>query len=186
MKKFLITDPEHYSSNPQLFSIRFYRALKKNRPDVVIFRDKKSKNFKLIAKKCKKISKVFGIKEFYINQNIAIAQELNANGVQLTAKQQNLITNVKKMGLKTIVSTHSEDEVKKCSKKSANYILYSPIFYTRNKGKPKGLDGLKQIVDNISSKVIALGGIATDYEVDKLKIANPCGFASIRYFTKGI
>lgn len=186
MKKFLITDPEHYSSNPQLFSIRLYRALKKNRPDVVIFRDKKSKNFKQLAKKCKQICKAFGIKELYINQNITLAQELNANGVQLTAKQQNLITNAKKMRLKIIVSTHNKEEVLKCSKKSANYILYSPIFSTKNKGAPKGLDGLKQIVDNISSKIIALGGIATDYEVDKLKSASPCGFASIRYFTKGI
>jgi len=77
-----------------------------------------------------------------------------------------------------IASTHNLEEVKKAKK--ADYITFSPIFSS------KGRDGVGiEILNKIClfhPKVIALGGIISKKEVEKIKTSKAIGFGSIRYF----
>lgn len=59
------------------------------------------------------------------------------------------------------VSAHSLDEAKKAEILGAHYITVSPIFRTNCKKdvEPKGLYWLKNICNNVSIPVYALGGI---------------------------
>jgi len=184
MKTFLITDPEYYGSDPRRFALRFARILRKTRPDAVIFRDKQSKHFDALAKAFVATARRFGIKQIFINHRLKTAAKFAA-GIHLTSTQHRLIRKAKQLGLTVLVSTHSRDELRTCRRLGADYLLFSPIFRVKDKGEPKGLEELNQIVDTIRANIIALGGITTDEEVRLIATAKPYGFASIRYFTKG-
>lgn len=181
MKTFLITDPGHYTSYPQLFAARYARVLRQKRPDAVILRDKTGRQTRAIARRFVAISKRFGIKELFINQHIDLARKYHT-GIHLTGAQHRYISSMKRKGTKVIVSTHSRAEILRCQKAYPDYLLFSPIFFVKNKGNPKGLEELNQITASIRANIIALGGITSDAEVERLKPANPHGFASIRYF----
>lgn len=181
MKSFLITDPGYYTSYPRVFAARYARVLRKKRPDAVIFRDKTGKQTQALAREFVAISRRYGIKEIFINQRIDLAKKYRT-GIHLTGAQHRHISRLKRMGKKVLVSTHSRDEIKRCKKAYPDYLLFSPIFFVKNKGNPKGLEELNQITASIRANIIALGGITSDAEVERLKPANPHGFASIRYF----
>ena len=61
-------------------------------------------------------------------------------------------------------------------------VTYSPIFFSPNKGEPKGLEKLKEAVDTFDIDIIALGGIIDEKHIEQIKETNAKGFASIRYF----
>ena len=77
-----------------------------------------------------------------------------------------------------IASTHNLKEVKRAKK--ANYITFSPIFYSKGRGGV-GIDKLNEIC-SVHPKVIALGGVTNEKKVEKIKSSNAIGFGSIRYF----
>lgn len=182
MKSFLITDPAYYTSYPRLFAARYARILRTKRPDAVIFRDKTGKHSDALSRVFVTLSRRFGIKEIFINRDIALSRRYRT-GIHLTSTQHRHIKKMKRSGKKVIVSTHSPAEIKRCKTQNPDYLLFSPVFFVKNKGNPKGLEELNQITANIRANIIALGGITSDAEVAKLKAANPYGFASIRYFT---
>jgi len=64
-----------------------------------------------------------------------------------------------------------------------DFITYSPIYETPDKGAPKGIEELKKMVLRYNVKIIALGGIITPEQVKEVEDAGAFGFASIRYFT---
>ena len=74
------------------------------------------------------------------------------------------------------------EEVLKAQKVGADYVTYSPIFTTPNKGKPKGIEDLKIILDKVDIKVFALGGIINKAQIEEIASTKAFGFASIRYF----
>ena len=77
-----------------------------------------------------------------------------------------------------ITSTHSIEEVKNSI--ISDYITFSPIFESKNR-KGLGVEILDEIY-KIHQNIIALGGIISDREVEKIKTSKAVGFASIRYF----
>ena len=176
-KKILITN-HYYSQNPKQLSFFLYKVIRKKRPDFIVFRNKKAKNFLILAKQAFLISKCFGIK-LIVNQNIQAYQKLKPFGIHLTSKQFNQLKKVK--GYK-IISTHSEKEIKKAKRVGANSVFYSPIFNTPNKSKPKGIKNLKTVTKNNRIKIFALGGITTSNQVKQIKKTKAAGFASIRYW----
>jgi len=185
MKSYLITDPSIYSSDINIFEKKLNTTIQNNNIDFICFRDKSSSNYKELAKSFIKISKQNYISNIFINTRIELAVSLNATGVHLTSKQFNKIAYAKSIGLKTIISTHNEDDIKQAIKNKVDYITYSPIFDTPNKGKSKGTDDLKYITNKYKDiKIFALGGIVTNNHIDMLKSTNTYGFASIRYFVK--
>ena len=90
----------------------------------------------------------------------------------------------KRKKLFVIVSTHNFYEIKLAKKFGADMVTYSPIFYTPNKGKPKGVKNLRKIIFKAKFPVIALGGIVKRDQIHQVKKTKSKGFASIRYFAR--
>ena len=184
---YLITDPQEYGDDIEIFTKNLTNSLSKHKVDIVCFRDKETSNIKKLAKTCLHISKQFNIQKVLINTNIDLAYTLGFDGVHLNSNQFDKIKTSKEKSLYTIISCHTQDEVNIAKTNGANAVTYSPIFYKEHKGKPKGLENLTKVVDNYQDdnfSIIALGGIIDDEHINKIKTTKASGFASIRYFTR--
>ena len=182
LKQYLITDPHFYSSDIKVFEEKLNHVLKNNRVDIACFRDKSSSNIKELATLFIDTCRKHGIENIFINQKLDLAQSLNYDGIHLTSNQFNKIQEAKEAGLKTIISCHTFEEIKKAMKLEANMVTYSPIFFTPNKGEPKGIEKLFEATDKFAIDIIALGGIISDIQVKEIERTKAKGFASIRYF----
>jgi thiamine-phosphate pyrophosphorylase len=182
---YFITDPAVYGDTPSILEKTLEKSFLNHPVDIVCFRDKETKDIKPLAESCLKTAKKHNIKKILINGDIKLALELGFDGVHLTSGQFNEISTAKENNLFTIISTHSEDEIKKARSLGANAVTYSPIFYKENKGKPKGCEKLKEMVSKYQNEkffIIALGGIITQEQTEKVRQTDAKGFASIRYF----
>ncbi len=124
-----------------------------------------------------------GIKNIFLSEHYLLAKALGFDGVHLNSCQYIFVPEAKRRGLKVIISCHSEAEIEEAIRKKVDYITYSPIFETPNKGAPKGIEDLKKMVLRYNIPIIALGGIITQEQIDEVEEAGAFGFASIRYFT---
>jgi len=179
---YLITDPKYYTNSPIKLKIILKKAILKKRPKIVCFRDKKSKNFKELAISFLKISRQLKVPIVLINSNIELAYKLKFDGVHLATSMIDKIPLAKRKKLFVIVSTHNFYEIKLAKKFGADMVTYSPIFYTPNKGEPKGVNNLRKTIFKANFPVIALGGIVKRDQIHKVKIKKAVGFASIRHF----
>lgn len=182
---YLITDPFEYGDTPLALEKSLEKSFLKYKIDIVCFRDKSSKDIEPLAKKTLEISNKHLIKKILINGNIDLALKLGFNGVHLTSSQFKEIKKAKDLKLFTMISTHTEDEINLAKNLGADGVTYSPIFYKKDKGDPKGCEELKRIVQKYQDKdffIIALGGIISDEQINQIKKTDAKGFASIRYF----
>jgi thiamine-phosphate pyrophosphorylase len=154
----------------------------KNIPDFILYRDKSTSEYPKLASAFVKICRRYTIANVFIHGDYALANTLGADGVHLTSTQFDAITEAKKLGLYVVISTHSHEEAKRAEELGADAITYSPIFSSPNKGEPKGLEDLKEIVDKIRVPIFALGGITTQEQINAVSTTGAYGFASIRYF----
>lgn len=184
IKSYLITDPKYYTNNPDTFQNILQSTINTHSLDMICFRDKISSNYEDLAKIFVSSAKNMGIKHIYLNTDYNLASKLNAHGVHLTSTQFDDIQKAKAFGLQVIISCHNEDDINRAIDNGADYITYSPIYKTPNKGEPKGIKNLREICKKYSMiKIIALGGILDNFQVEELeKETNAYGFASIRYF----
>lgn len=183
LKKYLITDPKHYSNNSDLFRKNLIKVLKNNEVDIVCFRDKESKNYEELAKIFVEVCKDFNIEKILLNSNYKLAKELGANGVHLTSNQFEKIKEAKRLGLYVIISCHTFSEIEKAQNAYVNAVTFSPIFDTPNKGEPKGITSLKEAISLYEDMdIIALGGIVKEEQIELISKTKAYGFASIRYF----
>ena len=118
----------------------------------------------------------------FLHQDYILADKLGAKGVHLTSQQFEDIQKAKALNLEVIISTHTHKEVLDAQELGADYVTYSPVFETPQKGEPKGVEDLAEIVQKAEIKIFALGGIITKEHVTALQKAQAYGFASIRYF----
>jgi len=183
LKSYLITDPEYYNDITS-FTDYLTDIYQNKKPSFAVFRDKTGKNFEETAKNFITVSKYFSIEKILINKDIELAKKLGADGVHLTSSQFDKIVFAKKLGLFVIISTHTLKEALLAQRLKADAITYSPVFYTPNKGKPKGEKKLKEVIKSLDIKCFALGGITGQKEIDICKKCGCYGFASIRYFVK--
>jgi len=174
--RYAITDPSFFTTLEEK-----QNYLNNVKADYVLFRDKSTNRYKEQALDFLNISKNIGFKRI-IHSDYKLAYELKADGVHLTSTQFYDIVKAKDLGLWTIISTHSLNEIKQAQNLGADAVTYSPIFTTPNKGKPKGVEELKRAIENCSIDIIALGGIVTQEHINLVKKYNAFGFASIRYF----
>jgi thiamine-phosphate pyrophosphorylase len=181
MISYLITDPKYYSNNPKTFSQNLEKSIKKYNPEFVCFRDKSSKNIDELIKAFLTVSKKYNKKSF-INSHINQAIKYNSQGVHLTSTQFDEIKFCKDNHKLVTISTHNEDDIKLAIKLQADFITYSPIFDTPNKGPALGVNKLETIQSKYNIPIIALGGIISKEHLKKLKDIHSFGFASIRYF----
>ncbi len=183
---YLITDPADYGNTPCTLSSSLERSFSNHRIDMVCFRDKETEDTKALAKSCLETARKYNIEKVLINGDIKLALELGFDGVHLTSKQFNQIKTAKENNLFTLISTHTEDEIKLAKDLGADAVTYSPIFYKENKGEPKGCEKLENMVKRYQDEkffIIALGGIITQKHIERIKETDAKGFASIRYFT---
>jgi len=179
---YLITDPISYTNDLEKFEQKLQTVLETKHVDMACFRDKTSQNIKDLAKVFINTCKKYNIKDIYINQNIEIAKQLNFDGIHLTSSQFEHIKEAKSFGLKTIISCHNYKEIEKAIIMKSDMVTYSPIFFTPNKGEPKGIDALNEVTEKFDIDIIALGGIISNTQIKQIQKTKAKGFASIRYF----
>ena len=120
-----------------------------------------------------------------INDRADIALAANADGVHLTAKSllPQLIRADFPSDFIIGASAHSSEEVKNAKLAKADFVTFSPIFFTESKAKygaPQGIEKLREVVEIVKNfPIIALGGIDETNFREILQIAG--GFAAIRF-----
>ena len=178
MERYFITDPSYYDSLDS-FEKYLTSVYENHKIDFSCFRDKVNKDISIYIDSFLTISKKYKIKKTILNSYI----DERFFGVHLTSKQFELVKKAKEKNLFVIISTHNEEEIIRAKELNVDAITYSPIFFTPNKGEPKGVESLKKAVSLAHPiKCFGLGGIVSQKEVERIKKANPFGFASIRYF----
>jgi len=182
VKHYLITDPSFYGSTPDALESALDVIYSHTLPDFALFRDKQTTHYRDLAQTFVTVSRSYRISRVLLHGDYTLAHTLKADGVHLTSTQFHEITEAKKLGLYVVISTHTHEEAKYAQELGADAITYSPIFFSPNKGEPKGLEDLKEIVDKIRVPIFALGGITTQEQIKAVEECGVYGFASIRYF----
>jgi thiamine-phosphate pyrophosphorylase len=184
MYSYAITDPKYYGDTPKSLKESIKALLSTKDIDYLCFRDKTTKNYEDMAKAFILTCKAHNFSKILLHGDVELSYKLNVFGVHLSSSQLHLILKAKEYGLFCVVSTHNEEEIYKALEFGADAVTYSPIFYTPDKGNPKGLEDLNEKVAKINIKIIALGGIVSDEDIAKIKTTDAYAFASIRYFIK--
>lgn len=185
MKRYLITDPFFYSSTACLFAKKLQEVLLQEEVDFVCIRDKESSDYEALIQSANPIIRNSQAK-LIVHRDLAVAKNNHAYGIHLPYIYKADIQKAKEVGLFVIASVHTLQEALHVQELGADAITYSPIFYTPNKGKPKGLEKLKEINDKIDIHCFALGGIIEEEHIQACRKAGVYGFASIRYFLKKV
>ncbi|WP_086248421.1 thiamine phosphate synthase [Campylobacter vicugnae] len=176
MIKYAISDPKFYSNLDYAFN-NFIRLKEAN---MLLFRDKSSNNYNSIAQEFIKFRS--NNRKFLLQNNINLACKLGFDGIHFSSNFIHLLKDTPSNLIK-IASTHNIKEIELANQYGADFITFSPIFATPNKGEPKGLEALKEAVKISKAKVIALGGIMSAEQICAVMKCGVAGFASIRYFT---
>lgn len=118
-----------------------------------------------------------------VNDRADIALAANADGVHLTSNSLSCHTIRQNFYEDFIigVSTHTIEEAEKAEKQGADFVTFSPIFSTPNKGEPQGVENLRKVCEKLKEfPVVALGGIDAGNFAEVLR-AGAGGFAAIRF-----
>ncbi|MEX2461393.1 MAG: thiamine phosphate synthase [Paenibacillaceae bacterium] len=98
----------------------------------------------------------------FVNDRVDVAAAMDISGVQL-AYHSLAVNQVKRLfpRLKIGKSVHAVDEARLAEEEGADFLIFGHIYPTDSKsGLPsKGVDLLRQVMDNVSLPVIAIGGI---------------------------
>nr|WP_275854662.1 thiamine phosphate synthase [Sulfurimonas sp. MAG313] len=172
-----MTDPSIIGSTPASILSTLPLVIEKYTPHYICLRDK---NNPLYTELAEAFMSIQGDHKTLLHGNVDLAVSLGAYGVHLTSLQYDEIKKAKDLGLYVIASTHCIQEAQEAE--LADAISYSPIFATANKGKPKGLADLKEIMGKININIFALGGITTSKQIEQVQSTGVYGFASIRHF----
>ena len=159
----------------------YIRNLNKN--IAIIYRnyDKKIDLRKLIEFKkiCKKNKRYF-----YLANYPKIAAKLGMDGVYIPAFNRKInLVYIKKKNFLIIGSAHTIPEIRIKEKQNVSCIFLSPLFLTNKSNKYLGINKFKKLSNETDRKIIALGGLRKN-NLNKLKILNIYGFASISLFEK--
>jgi len=182
VKSYLITDPSLYGTTPDSIETALPAVFSQKLPDFALFRDKQSSDYAALASVFIRICRNHTVFKVLLHGDYALASVLGADGVHLTSTQVDEIVEAKALGLYVVISTHTHEEALKAQELGADAITYSPIFFSPNKGEPKGLEDLKEIVAKIEIPIFALGGITAQEQINAVEKCGAYGFASIRYF----
>ncbi len=182
LRKYLITSREFYTDTPAVFRSILHEQLALHMPEYALYRDKANPSYALQAAHFVEVCSQFASVKSFIHRDIELAQQLQSRGVHLTSKQFDEIEKAKEAGLEVFISTHTHEEVLEAQRRGADGVTYSPIFTSPGKGEAKGIADLKELLQKVTIKVFALGGIVTQEQVQSIEGTSAYGFASIRYF----
>jgi thiamine-phosphate pyrophosphorylase len=177
---YLITDRK--IANPDLFDA--LESALKGGVRMIQLREKDLSTAELrkVAEKTLKLTRFYGAK-LLLNGMPELAAEIGADGVQLGVNSCQIATARNILGDRALIgySAHSTHEVEYAAEQGADFVTFSPIYYTASKaqyGPPQGLQALTDICQNASIPVYALGGINTERTSEVLN-AGACGVALI-------
>jgi len=182
MKEYLITDPYYCGNTQESLRTALKKSFALHQPSYVCYRHKEYSKYKERSYDFVQICQENKIENIILHQDYELASELKVEGVHLTSLQLTSISQAKALGLKVIVSCHTQEDIEKAIKLQAHAVTYSPIFKSPNKGETKGIQNLIDICKTYKIKVFALGGIISKKEIEEIKKSKAYGFASIRYF----
>ena len=117
-----------------------------------------------------------------INDRADVALAANADGVHLTERSlsaETIRTNFPKNFI-VGVSVHTLEKALDVKNQGADFVTFSPIFHSPDKGEPVGIETLREVCKALKGfPVVALGGVDETNYREVLKIAD--GFAAIRF-----
>jgi len=174
MIKYAITDPRFYTNLKENFTA--FKRLKS--ADFVLLREKTTADYAVLARTFLSLKEMLNAK-FIIHNDVALALKLKADGVHFTSTNLKALKTAP-LNLLRLASTHNFSEL--ALAQNADFVTFSPVFPSPNKGAPVGIDGLKRAVDFSRVPVLALGGIETNEQIQAVLEAGAVGFAAIRYF----
>ena len=119
-----------------------------------------------LALQVRELTSSYGAK-LLINDRVDIAMAANADGVHLPSNSfsPGEARNLLGKGRLIAVSTHSAEEAVRAEEEDADFVTFSPIYYTPSKaayGKPQGIERLKAVCNRINLPIFALGGIKAE------------------------
>jgi len=101
-----------------------------------------------------------------VNDHPDIALAADADGVHLGQDDLPVKEARKIMGKNRIIgiSTHTVEQARDADRDGADYIGFGPVFHTTTKdaGRPKGIEMLREIKRQVRIPVVAIGGITTE------------------------
>lgn len=119
---------------------------------------------------------------FVINDNVELAKKINADGVHVGQSDMEAMDVRRLLGPDKIigVSAQTVPQARLAEKHGADYLGVGAVFTTGSKDDADDVsfDTLKEICENVSIPVIAIGGITRDNVID-LKGSGICGVAVI-------
>lgn len=126
-------------------------------------KDASTREFYEVAKEVKEVTSKYNI-PLIINDRIDIAIAIDAEGVHLGQSDMPLKLARKILGKDKIIgiSANNLEEALEAQKDGADYVGLGPIFYTGTKkdiDEPIGVQGLREITENIDIPSVAIGGI---------------------------
>ena len=162
---YLITD-RHQSGDRELTEV-VHEALAAG-VKAVQLREKNLSGAELyrLAVKLRRMTSEFDAR-LIINDRLDIALASGADGVHLGVNSMPVDTVRHMLGTSKIIgySAHSIDEALRAQADGADFVTYSPVYYTPSKaalGKPCGVRELADAVSALEIPVIALGGGQAD------------------------
>ena len=133
------------------------------------------------ALKIKELAREYNV-PFVINDNVDIAIKSDSDGVHVGQSDMEAGDVRKKIGEDKIlgVSASNLEEAKLAEKKGADYLGVGAVFSTSTKldADDVSFGTLKEICNNVSIPVVAIGGISRD-NISKLKGTNVDGAAVV-------
>ncbi len=136
----------------------------------------------VLARDVRALTKEFGA-WLLINGNVELALECQADGVHLGISSPSVAAARRRLGKDAIIgfSAHSLDDLYSAEREGADFVTFSPIYFTPSKaayGAPQGVDKLREFCRNASIPVFALGGIKLERVAEVLD-AGAAGVALI-------
>ena len=169
-----VTDRRH-SRLPFLEQIE---NIAKARPDMLILREKdlSDAEYKDLAEECRNICSRYNV-PICVNSFADVAKELNITDIQLPMPLLREYSYECDEKNNLYVSIHSIEDLKEAINMGAKSVIYGHIFETFCKPgmKPRGLDNLREICNESSVPVLAIGGITKD----NVKKVYDCGASGI-------
>jgi len=104
---------------------------------------------------------------FVVNDRLDVALAVHADGVHLGQQDFPIPGAREILGPEAIIggTAKTVEQVRTCFREGADYVGYGPIFPTASKsdaGWVKGLENLKDIVENADGPIVAIGGIGPE------------------------
>lgn len=118
----------------------------------------------------------------FVNDRFDIALAAGADGVHLTSNSlpARIVRQRTPDNFVIAVSTHTKNEVIRAKNDGADLVVYGPVFFSPDKGEPKGAEDLRNVCAAAADlPVLALGGI--DEQNARIALeSGAAGYAAIR------